>query len=173
MAIIVLSAKVPNSRNTTRDFENRPTVASQSLFSEASDRMPDMSAPTYETEEYRLLNDIVTEGNIIYQYRSYFINRQRVDYDIEARYDDFNTDFERYYQHIGQTISHLNSLNPTYVKLQQRETIDDLIRFYKKIGEYKEHNTHLNDTIQYLTECYYELQRIKNTTNRNFDSFTK
>lgn len=173
VAIIVLSARVPNSRNTTKDFENSPTIASQSLFSEASDKMPDMSAPTYETEEYRLLHDVITEGAIIYQYKNYFINRQHVDYDIEARYDDFNVDFERYYQHIGQTISHLRSLNPTYVKAQQKETVDDLIRFYKKIGEYKKHNTHLKDTIQYLTECSYELQRVRNTANRNFDSFTK
>ena len=105
-------------------------VKSPVLLSEVSDEMPPMSTYTYMTEDYRAINDVVSEGAFIETYRRIFTNTLRQDYDISATYEDFNTDFSRYARNVRNTIAKIEAMHPAQPdgRLQQRETLEKMNR---------------------------------------------
>ena len=47
-------------------------------------------------------------------------------------------------------------------KYEQSQTITKLNRLYNKISDYKNHNSHINDTLKFLKECETELNSVNN-----------
>ena len=137
-------------------------VKSPVLLSEVSDEMPPMSTYTYLTEDYRAINDVVSGGAFIENYRRVFTNTLRQDYDINATYEDFNTDFARYARDIRNTISKIEALRPEQPdgRLQQRETLEKMNRLYATVSSYDEQRN-IKQTIKFLNDCRQDLQRLQ------------
>ena len=137
-------------------------VKSPVLLSEVSDEMPPMSTYTYLTEDYRAINDVVSGGAFIENYRRVFTNTLRQDYDINATYDDFNTDFARYARDIRNTISKIEAMRPEQPdgRLQQRETLEKMNRLYATVSSYDEQRN-IKQTIKFLNDCRQDLQRLQ------------
>ena len=114
-----------------------------------------------------MLNDIVSGGYVISQYKRVFTNGSRMDYDVEAAYSDYARDFEKYRHDLRQDIEYLKSLNPKLqdARYQQNDTLGKAERLYMKVSEYDSHMENVKDTIQYLSECQYELNRISIQSN--------
>ena len=128
----------------------------------ASDKMPPMSSHQYGLDEYQILNDIVSQGMIISQYKRNFSISSRNNIDVVKLYSDFSYDFEEYKKHIHDDLVLLQSMNPKLADAQyeQKNTIEKVERLYEKISDYKNHLNNTNDTISYLRECEYELRRV-------------
>lgn len=137
-------------------------VKSPVLLSEVSDEMPPMSTYTYMTEDYRAINDVVSEGAFIETYRRIFTNTLRQDYDISATYEDFNTDFSRYARNVRNTIAKIEAMHPAQPdgRLQQRETLEKMNRLYATINHYNEQRD-LKQTVKFLNDCRADLQRLQ------------
>ena len=137
-------------------------VKSPVLLSEVSDEMPPMSTYTYLTEDYRAINDVVSGGAFIENYRRIFTNTLRQDYDINATYEDFNTDFARYARDIRNTISKIEAMRPEQPdgRLQQRETLEKMNRLYATVSSYDEQRN-IKQTIKFLNDCRQDLQRLQ------------
>ena len=137
-------------------------VKSPVLLSEVSDEMPPMSTYTYMTEDYRAINDVVSEGAFIETYRRIFTNTLRQDYDISATYEDFNTDFSRYARNVRNTIAKIEAMHPAQPdgRLQQRETLEKMNRLYATINHYNEQRD-LKQTVKFLNDCRAGLQRLQ------------
>lgn len=137
-------------------------VKSPVLLSEVSDEMPPMSTYTYMTEDYRAINDVVSEGAFIETYRRIFTNTLRQDYDISATYEDFNTDFSRYVRNVRNTIAKIEAMHPAQPdgRLQQRETLEKMNRLYATINHYNEQRD-LKQTVKFLNDCRADLQRLQ------------
>lgn len=137
-------------------------VKSPVLLSEVSDEMPPMSTYTYLTEDYRAINDVVSGGAFIENYRRVFTNTLRQDYDINATYEDFNTDFARYARDIRNTISKIEAMRPEQPdgRLQQRETLEKMNRLYATVSSYDEQRN-IKQTIKFLNDCRQDLQRLQ------------
>lgn len=137
-------------------------VKSPVLLSEVSDEMPPMSTYTYLTEDYRAINDVVSGGAFIENYRRIFTNTLRQDYDINATYEDFNTDFARYARDIRNTISKIEAMRPEQPdgRLQQRETLEKMNRLYATVSNYDEQRN-IKQTIKFLNDCRQDLQRLQ------------
>lgn len=137
-------------------------VKSPMLLSEVSDEMPPMSTYTYLTEDYRAINDVVSGGAFIENYRRIFTNTLRQDYDINATYEDFNTDFARYARDIRNTISKIEAMRPEQPdgRLQQRETLEKMNRLYATVSNYDEQRN-IKQTIKFLNDCRQDLQRLQ------------
>lgn len=147
-----------NSVVDTKDVD----VKSPVLLSEVSDEMPPMSTYTYMTEDYRAINDVVSEGAFIETYRRIFTNTLRQDYDISATYEDFNTDFARYARNVRNTIAKIEAMHPAQPdgRLQQRETLEKMNRLYATINHYNEQRD-LKQTVKFLNDCRVDLQRLQ------------
>ena len=147
-----------NSVVDTKDVD----VKSPVLLSEVSDEMPPMSTYTYMTEDYRAINDVVSEGAFIETYRRIFTNTLRQDYDISATYEDFNTDFSRYARNVRNTIAKIEAMHPAQPdgRLQQRETLEKMNRLYATINHYNEQRD-LKQTVKFLNDCRADLQRLQ------------
>ena len=137
-------------------------VKSPVLLSEVSDEMPPMSTYNYLTEDYRAINDVVSGGAFIENYRRIFTNTLRQDYDINATYEDFNTDFARYARDIRNTISKIEAMRPEQPdgRLQQRETLEKMNRLYATVSSYDEQRN-IKQTIKFLNDCRQDLQRLQ------------
>ena len=137
-------------------------VKSPVLLSEVSDEMPPMSTYTYMTEDYRAINDVVSEGAFIETYRRIFTNTLRQDYDISATYEDFNTDFSRYARNVRNTIAKIEAMHPAQPdgRIQQRETLEKMNRLYATINHYNEQRD-LKQTVKFLNDCRADLQRLQ------------
>ena len=137
-------------------------VKSPVLLSEVSDEMPPMSTYTYLTEDYRAINDVVSGGAFIENYRRIFTNTLRQDYDINATYEDFNNDFARYARDIRNTISKIEAMRPEQPdgRLQQRETLEKMNRLYATVSNYDEQRN-IKQTIKFLNDCRQDLQRLQ------------
>ena len=137
-------------------------VKSPVLLSEVSDEMPPMATYTYMTEDYRAINDVVSEGAFIETYRRIFTNTLRQDYDISATYEDFNTDFSRYARNVRNTIAKIEAMHPAQPdgRLQQRETLEKMNRLYATINHYNEQRD-LKQTVKFLNDCRADLQRLQ------------
>lgn len=137
-------------------------VKSPVLLSEVSDEMPPMSTYNYLTEDYRAINDVVSGGAFIENYRRVFTNTLRQDYDINATYEDFNTDFARYARDIRNTISKIEAMRPEQPdgRLQQRETLEKMNRLYATVSSYDEQRN-IKQTIKFLNDCRQDLQRLQ------------
>lgn len=137
-------------------------VKSPVLLSEVSDEMPPMSTYTYLTEDYRAINDVVSGGAFIENYRRVFTNTLRQDYDINATYEDFNTDFARYARDIRNTISKIEAMRPEQPdgRLQQRETLEKMNRLYATVSSYDKQRN-IKQTIKFLNDCRQDLQRLQ------------
>lgn len=137
-------------------------VKSPVLLSEVSDEMSPMSTYTYMTEDYRAINDVVSEGAFIETYRRIFTNTLRQDYDISATYEDFNTDFSRYARNVRNTIAKIEAMHPAQPdgRLQQRETLEKMNRLYATINHYNEQRD-LKQTVKFLNDCRADLQRLQ------------
>ena len=137
-------------------------VKSPVLLSEVSDEMPPMSTYTYMTEDYRAINDVVSEGAFIETYRRIFTNTLRQDYDISTTYEDFNTDFARYARNVRNTIAKIEAMHPAQPdgRLQQRETLEKMNRLYATINHYNEQRD-LKQTVKFLNDCRADLQRLQ------------
>ena len=137
-------------------------VKSPVLLSEVSDEMPPMSTYTYMTEDYRAINDVVSEGAFIETYRRIFTNTLRQDYDVSATYEDFNTDFSRYARNVRNTIAKIEAMHPAQPdgRLQQRETLEKMNRLYATINHYNEQRD-LKQTVKFLNDCRADLQRLQ------------
>lgn len=137
-------------------------VKSPVLLSEVSDEMPPMSTYTYMTEDYRAINDVVSEGAFIETYRRIFTNTLRQDYDISATYEDFNTDFSRYARNVRNTIAKIEAMHPAQPdgRLQQRETLEKMNRLYATINHYNKQRD-LKQTVKFLNDCRADLQRLQ------------
>lgn len=147
-----------NSIVDTKEVDLKTPVS----LSEVSDEMPPMSTYTYLTEDYRAINDVVSGGAFIETYRRTFTNTLRQDYDINATYEDFRTDFARYARDVRTTISKLEAMRPAQSdgRLQQRETLEKMNRLYATISRYDEQRN-LKQTIKFLNDCRADLQRLQ------------
>lgn len=156
---------------TTKHFflDNR-TTDSDSVFdkespvslADYSDEMPYAGSHTYGIDEYKILNNIVSEGGIITQYKMLFKNLKRRDYDIDSTYEDFDHDFAEYAEHLKGYLVDLKSMRPAVdtSSMEQEQTVEKVARLYNAIRDYRNHNTRLNDTLRYLDNCEYELSRV-------------
>lgn len=146
------------NKNTEYAFSKQNAVS----LNNTSDDMPPISSIQYGFNENRILNSIVSEGYFISSYKRTFVNRERNDYDVESRYSDFNHDFEQYRIQLKNHLIDLKSANPKLddAKFEQRNTVEKVERLYNIISEYSNHNTNIKDTISYLKECEYELNRV-------------
>ena len=140
-------------------------VKSPVLLSEVSDEMPPMSTYTYMTEDYKAINDVVSEGAFIETYRRIFTNTLRQDYDISATYEDFNTDFSRYARNVRNTIAKIEAMHPAQPdgRLQQRETLEKMNRLYATINHYNEQRD-LKQTVKFLNDCRAETSTTAKTS---------
>lgn len=162
VVLIVISDSNTFTRTTSsidRTFDSQSAV---SLSTTSADDMPPMSNNQYQVEELKMLNDIVSGGYVISQYKRVFTNGSRMDYDVEAAYSDYARDFGKYRHDLRQDIEYLKSLNPKLqdARYQQNDTLEKAERLYMKISEYDSHTSNVRDTIQYLNECQYELNRL-------------
>lgn len=161
---VILIAGTDSNFSSKINTENDKMLSQSSplLFSEASDKMPPMSTHQYGMDEYQILNDIVSQGMIISQYKRNFTNTMRNNTDINMVYSDFIRDFEEYRKNLQDDLIRLKSMNPRLENAQyeQGNTIEKVERLYTKISDYKNHTTHVNDTVSYLRECEYELRRV-------------
>lgn len=132
------------------------------VLSEASDEMPSSSSYGYGVTEYQVLNDVVSEGMVIRQYQRIFKNTARKDYSIESAYKDYLSDMEEYRVNLKQDITMLKSMRPALkdAQYEQVNAVKKVERLYDKISDYKNHAHNLKDTLKYLEECEYELNRV-------------
>lgn len=89
VVLIVISDSNIFTRTTSsidRTFDSQSAV---SLSTTSADDMPPMSNNQYQVEELKMLNDIVSGGYVISQYKRVFTNGSRMDYDVEAAYSDY------------------------------------------------------------------------------------
>ena len=149
-----------DNRTTDSDvvFDKESPVS----LADYSDEMPYAGSHTYGIDEYKILNNIVSEGGIIAQYKMLFTNLKRKDYDIDSTYEDFDHDFAEYAEHLKEYLVDLKSMRPAVdtSRMEQEQTVEKVARLYNVIREYRNHNTRLNDTLRYLDTCEYELSRV-------------
>lgn len=163
LAISYLSS-IDTYSNNTNNNNNTTSLESNFSLKNNSDDMPKVSSTQYIFNENRILNQVVIQGNFIHSYKRIFTNNMRNDYNIESTYNDFNNDFEEYRLNLKEMILSLQSENPALndSKNEQTQTLKKLNRLYDTISDYKNHNTHIKDTLKYLKECENELNRINN-----------
>lgn len=132
------------------------------VLNEASDEMPKSSTHGYGISEYQVLNDVVSQGMVVRQYKRIFKNTARKDYSIENAYKDFADDMEEYKTNLGRDIAMLKEQRPALdnAKYEQANTVKKLEALYVVVSDYKDHLRNLNDTLRYLDECEYALNRV-------------
>ena len=132
------------------------------LLDEASNEMPKSSAYTYGISEYQILNDVASQGMVVRQYKRIFKNTARKDYSVENAYMDFAEDMEEYKTNLGKDIAMLKGQRPALdnAKYEQANTVKKLEALYSVVADYKNHVHNLNDTLRYLDDCEYALNRV-------------
>ena len=126
------------------------------------EEMPESSNHTYGTSEYQILNDIASKGMVIRQYKRTFMNLGHRDYDISAAYRDFDKDMEQFASYLKQDILRLRSLRPAQADAMasQHDAIVRAERLYQVIARYNQHEFDTRDTLAYLDDCAYALDRL-------------
>ena len=158
-------------------------------------QMPNSSSYTYSTNEFMVLNDMVAKGMVLRHYRRTFANLEseyrnirekykdlgnNTEYDEYIRqsltkhqaklrgiYKDFGKDMEQYDVYLRQSLLKLNSYTPSGV-IGEKSQVAALIRGESLswcVSDYKSHMSTAKDTLEYLDDCIYALERASQQTN--------
>lgn len=124
--------------------------------------MPESSSYTYGTEELITINDVTSKGLFLRQYKRTFTNLTHRDYDVSATYRDFDRDMEQYNMYLKQAIMKLRAQRPArdVSKQSQADSLERIEKLYREVSKYKQHEHSINDTLEYLGNCIYELDRV-------------
>ena len=141
----------------SKDTRNIPEANS------ISQTMPEESSYTYGTNEYIIINDMMSKGMILKQYKRIFTNLTHKNYyDVADIYSDFDRDMEQYSRYLKEDIIKLQAMRPARdtSKTSQSDTLERAKRLYTKVSQYNIHESDINDTLNYLANCNYELERL-------------
>lgn len=127
-----------------------------------SQEMPADSIYQYGTREYVVINDMVSKGMVLRQYKRTFTNLTRQNFDVAATYRDFDRDMEQYARYLKEDIIKLQSYRPARdgAKQSQADTLERAKELYTIVLQYKQHEDSPKDTLEYLGNCLFELDRL-------------
>ena len=148
-------------------ISDSPSVPSRDTVDvpEATDLMQEMpasSATTYGTEEYIIINDMTSKGMTLRQYKRTFMNMSHRNYDVEQTYKDFDRDMAQYARYLKEDIMKLRAQRPARAKSMQSQadTLERAEQLYNIVSQYKQHEFAVKDTLEYIGDCLYALDRV-------------
>lgn len=127
-----------------------------------SQEMPPDSSYSYGTREYVVINDMVSKGMVLRQYKRTFMNLTRQNADVEAAYREFDRDMEQYTRYLKEDILKLQSYRPARdgSKQSQMDTLERAKNLYTIVSQYRQHEAGPKDTLEFLGNCLFELGRL-------------
>lgn len=147
-----------SSSPTMPSRENANISESVDLIQE----LPESSNATYSTAEYTIINDVTTKGMVLRQYKRTLTGSAHKNLDLERVYKDYDRDMEQYSRYIKEDYLKLQAQRPARESGQQAQvdTLSRLGALYERVSTFRQHETSIQDTLSYLNDCIYDLERV-------------
>ena len=152
-------------------LSDSPTMPPRSLadIPDAADliqQMPDSSDYTYGTSEFEILNEVVAKGMVLRHYQRTFASLTPGNRNGNETYQSFEKDMEQYSIYLRRSLLKLQSSSPSEKNGMQSRTyaLERIERLSSCVALYKQHVFDVKDTLDYLNECIFALERVSQQT---------